>query len=170
MADHPQDDHRTARARITRRAVVGTAAWGPPAIVLAAAAPSHAFSGSGNSVDIAVAPTSTTGGKVVYTVTLTNNTASAMDPMRVQWTFYRTGPEFSMIGQTSDTFAPESYPVVAGADTSIVYLKVTPLAVGVSYHSFEFDFDPNTYTADVSVSALPGSGTGGTAATTYQTT
>ena len=170
MADHWQGDHRTTRARITRRAVVSTAAWSPPAIVLATAAPSHAVSGSGNSVDIAVTPTSTTGGKVIYTVTLTNNTADTIDPMRMQWTFFRTGPAFSLIGQTSDTFAPESYPTVDGADTSVVYLKVTPLPTGISYHQFEWDFDPNDYTATVTVAAQPGSGTGGQAATTYQTT
>ena len=123
-----------------------------------------------SSVDIAVTPTSTTGGKVIYTVTLTNNTADTIDPMRVQWTFFRTGPELSLVGQTSDTFAPESYPIVDGADVSIVYLKVAALPTGISFHEFEWDFDPDNYTATVTVSAQPGSGTGGQAATTYQTT
>ncbi len=170
--DEPTTDrtaNRVTRRALSRRSVVGTAAWSAPAIVLASAAPSVASSG-GNSVDIAVATTSTTGGKVIYTVTLTNNTASPMDPMRVQWTFFRTGPAFSLIGQTSDTFAPESFPEVDGADVSIVYLKVTPLPTGISYHQFEWDFDPDDYTATVTVSAQPGSGTGGQAATTYQTT
>ncbi|WP_323792545.1 hypothetical protein [Nocardioides sp.] len=167
MADHRQDDPRTTRAHVTRRAVVGAAAWSPPAIVLATAAPSHATSHGGNSVDIAVAVTSKSASKVVHTVTLTNNTAGTMDPMRLQWTFYRTGPAWNSVTRTSGTFFVESDPFVEGADFSSIWLKTAPLPTGTTFHSFEWEIPPSNYTADVTVTALPGTGTGGTAATTY---
>ncbi|WP_323792546.1 hypothetical protein [Nocardioides sp.] len=161
MADQPQDHHRTTRAHVTRRAVVGAAAWSPPAIVLATAAPSHATSGVGNSVDVQVVPT--TGND--YLVTLVNNTAAEIATSQLGWRFTRTGGTSTSGSVTHSGYTVSGFTGAFETVWTLMFDKLAPIPLGTSQHSFGWDLDD--YTADVLVTVYPASGTGGSSATTY---
>lgn len=156
---------RPVAARISRRRLVGSAAWTAPTVVLATAAP--AFAASTTGIEVSVARTSSTATSVTYLATVINNTGAPVNPFNLNWTFTKTAGDALVAGPSSSDFTLRTATGTLGTVISFGWLRNAPLPMGSSASIFTYNATAD-YRATVALTSNPATGPESSAATTYE--